>query len=331
MAYVLRELGDWAEVDALSRRLIDDNASPQDTLVADGVLGAIEAWRGRPKAALPLLTRCLETATSLNVVSMQCDSAAALAWLAAREGDAERAEQYCRLLLERWEQSEDHHYAVWGLRWACGWLAGRGELTLARACANGLSSIAASTGHPDALAALACALGETALADGDAETAVAQLLRAVELHRTLDTPFERAAVGYRAAIVLIAGGETEQAVQQLVEVHRAAQALGAAPLASDAAAQITALGASLEDHLGARAADDHARAGLSRREHEVLLLVAEGLTNREIAGRLVLSTRTVDAHVRSIFSKLDCRTRTEAAGRAAELGLLAGAVRSAAV
>ena len=217
MAYVLRELGDWAEVDALSRRLIDENASPQDTLVADGVLGAIEAWRGRPKAALPLLTRCLETATSLNVVSMQCDSAAALAWLAAREGDHERAEQYCRLLLERWEQSEDHHYAVWGLRWACGWLAGRGELTLARACANGLSSIAASTGHPDALAALACALGETALADGDAETAVAQLLRAVELHRTLDTPFERAAVRYRAAIVLMAAGETEQAVQQLVE------------------------------------------------------------------------------------------------------------------
>ena len=54
----------------------------------------------------------------------------------------------------------------------------------------------------------------------------------------------------------------------------------------------------------------------------MLQFVAQGLTNREIAERLILSHRTVDAHVRSIFGKLDCRTRTEAATRAAVLGLL---------
>jgi DNA-binding NarL/FixJ family response regulator len=53
-------------------------------------------------------------------------------------------------------------------------------------------------------------------------------------------------------------------------------------------------------------------------------LVTEGRTNREIAAQLVLSTRTVDMHVRNILTKLRSRSRsrTEAASRAAELGLL---------
>ncbi|MGH2959905.1 MAG: response regulator transcription factor, partial [Solirubrobacterales bacterium] len=323
MAYVLRELGDWTEVDTLCERLITDEAGAGDTLVADGVLGAIEAWRGNPRVALELLTRCHETATRLNVVSMQCDSAAALAWLFAQEEDVERAYGYCRMLLDRWEHSEDHHYAVWGLRWATGWLIANDQAETARECANALSSIVASAGYPDALAALACALGDTAMADGDTATAVQQFDRACALYGGLHIPFERASVQLRSGIALAADGERERAIERMVEAYRGAETLGATTLTAAAVNQLSALGASLEDHLGSRAADELERAGLSRREHEVVRLVAEGLTNKEIASRLILSTRTVDAHLRSILTKLDCRTRTEAAARASELGLLA--------
>ena len=120
MAYVLRELGDWDQVQELCDGLLRRGGAPADTLVADGVLGAVHLWRGQIDAARPLLIRCLETASRLDVVSMQCDSAAALAWLAAAEGDFERARELCLLVLERWSRSEDHHYAVWGLRWAAG-------------------------------------------------------------------------------------------------------------------------------------------------------------------------------------------------------------------
>jgi len=68
-------------------------------------------------------------------------------------------------------------------------------------------------------------------------------------------------------------------------------------------------------------------AGLSRRELEVVRLIASGRRNREIASELYLSPRTVDMHVRNILGKLGCRSRTAAAARARELGLLdAGAV-----
>ncbi len=51
---------------------------------------------------------------------------------------------------------------------------------------------------------------------------------------------------------------------------------------------------------------------LSRREAEVLTLLAQGLTGEQIAKRLVLSPETVRTHIRNAMEKLDARTRTEA-------------------
>jgi DNA-binding NarL/FixJ family response regulator len=59
-------------------------------------------------------------------------------------------------------------------------------------------------------------------------------------------------------------------------------------------------------------------AGLTDRQLEILRLVAAGLSNAEIAQRLVVSPRTVDHHVSAILAKLGVPTRREAAARAAE-------------
>jgi two-component system, NarL family, response regulator LiaR len=59
---------------------------------------------------------------------------------------------------------------------------------------------------------------------------------------------------------------------------------------------------------------------LTEREVEVLRLLAQGLTNKDIAQTLILSVRTIDAHLRSIFGKLNVRSRTEAALWAARNG-----------
>ncbi len=63
-------------------------------------------------------------------------------------------------------------------------------------------------------------------------------------------------------------------------------------------------------------------AALTRREQEVLGLLADGLRNREIAEKLVVSVRTVDHHVSSIMSKLRVRTRGAAVVEARRRGLL---------
>jgi DNA-binding NarL/FixJ family response regulator len=61
---------------------------------------------------------------------------------------------------------------------------------------------------------------------------------------------------------------------------------------------------------------------LSARELEVLALLAEGLSNQEIAGRLTIAPGTVKNHVSNVLSKLDARDRTQAVLRAQEIGLL---------
>jgi LuxR family maltose regulon positive regulatory protein len=62
---------------------------------------------------------------------------------------------------------------------------------------------------------------------------------------------------------------------------------------------------------------------LSERELEILHLIAEGLTNPEIADRLYLSLNTVKVHTRNIYGKLGVHNRTQAVARARALGVLA--------
>jgi DNA-binding NarL/FixJ family response regulator len=64
---------------------------------------------------------------------------------------------------------------------------------------------------------------------------------------------------------------------------------------------------------GRRAATRTNAFGLTRREQEVVALVAEGLTNGEIAARLVLSEKTVDNHVSSVLAKMNVESRRDAA------------------
>ncbi len=68
--------------------------------------------------------------------------------------------------------------------------------------------------------------------------------------------------------------------------------------------------------------DDDYGVRLTEREHEILALVARGLTNPQIADRLIISVSTVNFHVHNILGKLGAKTRTEAVGIAAREGLI---------
>jgi DNA-binding CsgD family transcriptional regulator len=238
------------------------------------------------------------------------------------QGSVESAVTRSLTALARWAETEERHYAVPYVRWSATFFAEQGRPADVAACANALARIAAETSNPEVLAALAHALGEAALLDDDAAQAVYHFSRALEVLRPIDVPFERAQIQVRAGVALGAVGEREAAVERLTEAYRTAVRLQARPLAAEAVRQLEILGEHVERRLGRRAAGQRERAGLTRRELEVVRLVAVGRTNREIGQELFLSARTVEMHVGNVLAKLDCRTRTEATHKAEQLGLL---------
>ena len=64
------------------------------------------------------------------------------------------------------------------------------------------------------------------------------------------------------------------------------------------------------------------KAGISKREWEVLSLMSEGLSNQEIAGRLFVSLNTIKTHSSNLFEKLDVKRRTQAIEKGKRIGLL---------
>jgi DNA-binding NarL/FixJ family response regulator len=326
LTVVLRQSGDWDRAVALCRQVI---ASPDAILharaVATGMLGSILALRGQSRRARPLLLESLTLARRIELAAMEMLSTWGLAIVDQADGATESAARHCWSLVERWQQTEDVHYAIPALRWATSFLAESGDGAGTRACAAALARIAADAGQDEAMSALSHALGETALLDGSAEAAAAQFVRALVLLQGVDAPFDRAESDRRAAAALAGVGRRQEAIEHLVAAHRTARRLGARPLVDRITGSLTALGERADQRLGRRAAAQLANGSLTRREVEVVRLVAMGHTNREIARELFLSPRTVEMHVSSILLKLGCRSRADAARRASELGLLVAA------
>ncbi len=117
----------------------------------------------------------------------------------------------------------------------------------------------------------------------------------------------RGALEAGASGYLLKDAEADQIVEGIRKAHRGEMPLGAA-VSRQLARAFSAAGRAAADTLTAR-------------EHEVLVLLAAGLSNRDIARRLSISERTARTHVSSILDKLGLRSRTQAALYAIQQGL----------
>jgi DNA-binding NarL/FixJ family response regulator len=128
---------------------------------------------------------------------------------------------------------------------------------------------------------------------------------------------------WRLAEALLGEGRREEAAAAARAAHATAAGLGAAPLRS-ALAELARRG---RLDLGIGLPAQPRQAGLTRRELEVLALLVEGRSNRQIAEQLFISTKTASVHVTNLLAKLGVHSRLEAAAMARRLGLERSAER----
>jgi DNA-binding CsgD family transcriptional regulator len=277
-------------------------------------MSQIHACRGERRPARLRVMEAAPVIRQMSVFGAEMECSWTFARLELLEGSADAALEHCRDILRRWEDSEDLHYSLNALAWSTGVFAACGQDEDLNRAVRALATMAAASGNHEALAMLSRALGELARAEGTPDAAVEHFQRALELHREIELPHDRAELLVSAAAAAGEAGQDEQAREWLADARLQARRLGARPLQAAAEHALAELGGS-----GGTPA---AAAGLTPRQLQVIRRVAEGRTNREIATELYLSVRTVDMHVRHSLIALGCRSRMDAARKAAGLGLL---------
>ena len=185
-----------------------------------------------------------------------------------------------------------------------------GSTAGAHMAADELMEIADDLGAPLLAAIAQRARGAVQLAEGDPRASLSSLRASLAGWQRLDAPYDAARTRVLVGLACRALGDGDAAALELGGAAETFRELGARPDLARVEAMADAPGA--------------AGAGpLTRREVEVIRLVAAGKSNRAIADELVISDRTVARHLSNIFDKLDVPSRAAATAWAYEHGLVA--------
>jgi DNA-binding NarL/FixJ family response regulator len=313
--------GDWAGLlDQASALAGNESMQPVSRDEAVLVVGLMQAAAGESDRSAENLQHVLDRAGGHGALDSAMEPAAALAALRLADGDADAA-----LRVTDGPVDTVTRWGTWV--WAADLAPVRVEALLAAgrtddaarlvtAFARGLRGRNAPA--PRAGLALCRALVAEHL-DGPVRAA-ALFARAADAWRALPRPYDALLARERQARCLLAAGRAEPGLTLLTDVHTGLSDLGARA-AADRVHRV------LREH---GVATPHPRRGgrpsygdrLSPRELDVVRLLVQGRTNRQIAEALVLSTQTVASHLRSAMRKLHVGSRTALAVSAVERGLV---------
>jgi DNA-binding NarL/FixJ family response regulator len=290
----------WAEAYATEgHRLALETGQPNLACQHQAILVEVAAVRGDEQESARLAEEVLTEATGRGLHGTVALVRHALGQLALARGDGEAAVEHLDAL----------------------WSGPTGQRGIALATIPDLIEAAVRTGRPELSTEHLAAFVSWAETSGSDETrALAARSRALlatgeeadelyrsalRLHAATERPLETARTALVYGEHLRRERRRVDARDQLRAALAAFDSLGASRWAARARGELRATGET------ARKRDPSTLDRLTQQELQVVQLVSQGATNREVAAQLFISPRTVDHHLRSVFRKLDIRSRAE--------------------
>jgi DNA-binding CsgD family transcriptional regulator len=301
---ILVSRGTWEEADATFETAMQEFANSRPGMAFEALVRRAELRRRQG--------RLEEAAALFHKVEFHAYAQLGLAHVALDGGDAAVAVERTERFLGKLGPDSRLQRAA-GLELYARSLVALDDVERARTAVSELLDLVAEVGT-DSLRASALAVeGVVAGAEGDLDAARLSMEDAIDLFQQIGAPFETAQARLDLAPVLAALGRAEAAAEQVRVAHEALEEMQAereAERAGDFAIKLDAAGSSA------------AASALTPRELDVLKLVALGLSNPEIARRLVLSEHTVKRHLANILRKLNLSSRSAVAAWAVRTGLV---------
>lgn len=303
--------GTWLEAEEELRAASDELTASRPAMTSDAIVRLAELRRRQG--------RIVEAADLFEQAAGHPLSLLGRAELAFDRGDQQSAaEQAARYL--RHVPMHNRTDRVSGLDVLVRALTDAGDWDGAGSALSELSTIATVVSTIPLRAAVSFGTGYVALGQGRFDTAREAFEDAVDLFLKCGAPFEVARSRIQLARALGALGRVDNAAE---EIRQAIAVLSSLNAELEIARARTILESIVTASQVPAPALDGVQTQLTKRELEVLRLVAEGLSNQTIAERLFLSDHTVHRHLANILSKMSVSTRAAAVAQAARRGLLA--------
>lgn len=322
MAWVLLRVGDWRRCYELCRKVLEHPLSSEiSKCTANTILALTRAYRGELKSA----KKNLSEAARLADRERSSIHSLILGWPKAiihiHEGDHSLAYQSFCEMMDNWSGSEDLHDSIAGFADAVSFFTMHEKVNELNKCVHALSEIANKTNNPEALGILSFSLGASLSLNEKYSMATDHFEKAVKILESVNIPLQTSIINYHLGLTYLHQNLILNAKDSFQSSYRDFKRLGIRHWCS-------LIEEKLQETAGKNKTKESAtrsspvESNLTPRQLEILALLSKGLSNKEIAVKTHLSTRTIDMHLRNIYDRLNCRTRTEAARIAFEKGFI---------